>query len=110
MKFKKVFYIRNGSFKGLYRKDGNKYKIWKKLNDEEYGYHKIIEENCYNELYKIPKIFNLKCDLKKIMNIINRTHNVQRYFLYLADNEYPLCMADYEKDEAKRLWKEASND
>ena len=110
MKFKKVFYIRNGSFKGLYRKDGNVYRIWKKLNDEEYGYHNIIEENSYNELYKIPKIFNLKFDLKRIMNVINNTHNVQRYFLYLADNEYPLCMAGYEKDEAKRLWKEVTND
>lgn len=115
MKFKKVFYIRNGSFKGLYRKDGvviinhhqkNLYKIWKKLNDEEYGYYDIIIENCYNELYKIPKIFNLKHDLKRIMNVIDKTspNSTQKYLLYLADNEYPLCMAGYEKVHAKKLW------
>ena len=106
MKFKKVFYIRNGSFKGLYRGDGNVYKIWKKLNDEEYGYYNTIRENCYNELYKIPKIFNLRFDLKRIMNVIDRTspNSTQKYLLYLADNEYPLCMATYEKNEAKKLW------
>ena len=106
MKFKKVFYIRNGSFKGLYRKDGDVYKIWKKLNDEEYGYYNIIKENCYNELYNIPKIFNLKLDLKRIMNVIDRTspNSTQKYLLYLADNEYPLCMARYERGEAKKLW------
>jgi len=104
MKFKKVFYIRNGSFKGLYRKEGYKYKIWKKLNDEEYGYHKILEENGYNELYKIPKIFNLKRDLERIINVIWKARDAQKYLIYLADNEYPLCMADYERKQAGMLW------
>ena len=51
-------------------------------------------------------------DLKRILNVIDRTspHSTQKYLLYLADDEYPLCMADYEKDEAKRLWEEANHD